>query len=128
MSDMGVAMSRTSATMGRDGLRVATGRRDASPQRIGLEILALVVIAALLIAGPLMNRAHVPTSVDTVEVRAESGDSLWSIAENHPIDGLTTAQTVEVIAAVNGLNGPLVAAGGSLNVPQGATNMVVASK
>lgn len=50
-------------------------------------------------------------------VRAQSGDSLWSLAQEHPIDGLSTQETSDVIRSVNHLERGSLDAGAVLKVP-----------
>ncbi|MDO4436703.1 MAG: LysM peptidoglycan-binding domain-containing protein [Coriobacteriaceae bacterium] len=53
---------------------------------------------------------------ETIEVSA--GESLWSLAEAHPIDGMSAADTVRVIQDWNNLEGGLIRAGMELSVPR----------
>ena len=46
-----------------------------------------------------------------------ANSTLWDIAEAHPIDGRSTAETVDLIAAENGLVGATIHAGQVLRVP-----------
>lgn len=99
-----------------------------SRRRAFMETVALIVIAALLIAGTYASRVHSKPAVSTTEVRAEAGDTLWSIARSHPVDGLTTADTVDMISRMNGLADPRVTPGARLSVPDAATTtLLVAS-
>lgn len=50
-------------------------------------------------------------------VRVQSGDSLWSLAQEHPIDGLSTQETSDVIRSVNHLDRGSLVAGAVLKVP-----------
>lgn len=50
-------------------------------------------------------------------IRVQSGDSLWSLAEDHPIDGLSTQETSDVIRSVNHLDRGSLDAGVDLKVP-----------
>lgn len=50
-------------------------------------------------------------------VKVAHGDSLWSIAQTHPIAGLTTAQTVDLIAEKNGLSHSGVVPGAVILAP-----------
>jgi LysM repeat protein len=78
----------------------------------------LVVILLLLAVGMF---AYAPQarldSIATHRVRVESGDSLWTIARAHPIDGLKTDQVVELIRNANELGDSVVYAGQVLEVP-----------
>ena len=50
-------------------------------------------------------------------VRVQSGDSLWSLAQEHPIDGLSTQETSDIIRSVNHLDCGSLDAGAVLKVP-----------
>lgn len=50
-------------------------------------------------------------------VRVQSGDSLWSLAQEHPIDGLSTQETSDMIRSVNHLDRGSLDAGAVLKVP-----------
>ena len=45
------------------------------------------------------------------------GDSLWSLAQEHPIDGLSTQETSDMIRSVNHLDRGSLDAGAVLKVP-----------
>lgn len=50
-------------------------------------------------------------------VRVHAGDSLWSLAEEHPVEGLTTQETSDMIRSVNHLERGSLDAGAVLKVP-----------
>ena len=50
-------------------------------------------------------------------VRVQSGDSLWSLAQEHPIDGLSTQETSDMIRSANHLDHGSLDAGAVLKVP-----------
>lgn len=50
-------------------------------------------------------------------VRVHMGDSLWSLAEEHPVEGLTTQETSDMIRSVNHLEHGSLDAGAVLKVP-----------
>ena len=50
-------------------------------------------------------------------VRVQSGDSLWSLAQEHSIDGLSTQETSDMIRSVNHLERGSLDAGAVLKVP-----------
>ena len=56
-------------------------------------------------------------SADRMEVRVQPGDSLWSLAQEHAVDGLTSEQTSDLIASWNGLDGAMLQPGDTLLVP-----------
>ncbi len=101
--------------------RGATGRAANARRRSRLsflEIVALVVIAGLLIVGALKAQpTGAPADLATQTLQVQTGQTLWAIAQAHPIDGLTTAQTAEVISRSNNLSGSVLNAGQTLQVP-----------
>ena len=50
-------------------------------------------------------------------VRVHAGDSLWSLAEEHPVEGLTTQETSDMIRSVNQLERGSLDVGAVLKVP-----------
>lgn len=76
----------------------------------------LIVIALIVIAANSGLRTSTPSSTRTVSVA--SGQTLWGLAISHPVEGLTTAQTVELIGEMNGLQGGAVAVGQQLTIPE----------
>lgn len=50
-------------------------------------------------------------------IRVQPGDSLWSLAEEYPIEGLSTQETSDMIRNVNHLEHGSLAAGAHLKVP-----------
>ena len=50
-------------------------------------------------------------------IRVQPGDSLWSLAEEYPIEGLSTQETSDMIRSVNHLEHGSLAAGAHLKVP-----------
>lgn len=76
-------------------------------------VLVFAVIAAALASGPSSR----PKAVRTSTIRVSAGQSLWTIAAEHPIAGLTTQQTVDAIRRSNHLSGSTIAEGVVLRVP-----------
>jgi hypothetical protein len=111
------------------GPRRGSHRAHARPARargIGsvIEIAVLVCLAALLILGIVASTSGSRPTVETTRVLAERGDTLWTLAKEHPIRGLTTEQVADTIADANGIQGGTVVAGSSLLVPAPASSAV----
>ncbi len=103
-------------------------RRGVPRIRLVAEVVALLVIALLLIVLPVVSReADSPRSTSTTEVIAQSGDTLWSVAQTHPIPGMTTAQTADHIAELNGIESSRILAGSAILVPVTAGGLELAS-
>lgn len=90
----------------------------------------LIVLAGILVLCALASRHPTPTAAPTTHVRVEQGDTLWAIASRNAPDGLSTAQTADLIAELNGLSSPLLVAGRELDVPTqpGSQNGRLASR
>lgn len=98
--------------------RAVRGRTSAV---VTLEWTAVLLVAAALVATLLwFSAAGVNGEVPTRPVRVESGDSLWSLAAAHPVEGLNTDQTVQLIRQVNEIDGSTLHAGQLLHVPDAA--------
>ena len=99
---------------------IRNNRRDVTARRRGLsmaEKAALVALGAVLVAVTLGAGSTQVPNVPTHTVRVESGDTLWHLAERHPVEGLTTEQTVELIVRTNQLTDAGVQAGAEIAVP-----------
>lgn len=85
--------------------------RTATRSATALEIAVLVAVAAAILVAaalPAIRRSSVaPRTFSSVRVR--SGESLWRLAETHPVRGFTTQELVEVIRAENAISDTLVA-------------------
>jgi LysM repeat protein len=84
-----------------------------------LEIVTLFVIACLLVVGVLRTQPSGGSAHATQTVQVHTGQTLWAIARAHPVDGLTTAQTAELISQNNHLSGGVLSDGQTLQVPAG---------
>jgi hypothetical protein len=81
------------------------------------EIAALVLITVALIAATIMTSNHTRASVSSERVRVERGQTLWQLAVEHPVAGLTTEQTAQLISSVNHIADGQVAAGKTIDIP-----------
>ncbi len=94
---------------------------------VALKVSTIVALAAALtlffvLATSIFSARHAAyaesTSNVTYEtVRVQSGDSLWSLAQEHPIEGLSTQETSDMIRNVNHLEHGSLDAGAHLKVP-----------
>jgi LysM repeat protein len=119
---------RSSATFGGSALQAPRRSNDASrsvPHRRhweslsgAFEALVLVAIVVLLVIGAVSTA--VPKAVTpqaTTSLRVRTGDTLWTVAASHPVDGLTTAQTVDLLAETNQLATRSLMPGQVISVP-----------
>lgn len=56
-------------------------------------------------------------SLDSTEVTVRAGDSLWSLAEDHAVEGLPISAAVDLISEWNGLDNATLQPGMELVVP-----------
>jgi len=89
-------------------------RRRGATRGEGLVLLALAIT---LLLCALASRAETPSMVPSTRVRVERGDTLWAIAKQHRVSGLSTEQTADLIARLNNLDAPALVAGRELKVP-----------
>lgn len=89
-------------------------------------ILAAFALAAFALAWGLTDvfmaraqkAAFSQVSYETIVVHA--GDSLWTIADEHPVDGRTTEEVARYIRDYNDLDSSCLYAGMELSVPRQA--------
>jgi hypothetical protein len=118
------AAMRGPGRSGRRARRERTARRGWERYEGAL----LLLIAALLVAGALATSGRVPASGEFATLKVDPGTSLWTIAAEHPVEGLTTQQLAETIAELNRVAPGAVAAGQSLRVPKAVVEARVASR
>ena len=63
--------------------------------------LAVALVLATLAAGSPSDMA---SSLETRTIRVRTSQTLWDIAQTHPVPGNSTAQTVEAIRALNNMS------------------------
>ena len=118
---------------GRSGFQTLPGK-PARSQRVAAAsapvalkastIIALAVSLTLffVLATSIFSARHAAyaesvSNVTYETVRVQSGDSLWSLAQEHPIEGLSTQETSDMIRSVNHLEHGSLDAGAHLKVP-----------
>jgi len=89
-------------------------------------LLALLALALLVAAATATGNPGRDLAASSVRVHA--GDTPWSIAQSHPVDGLTTAQTADLIIEMNGVDGSCLVAGESIRIPSGSPETSVAMR
>jgi len=125
---VGTGVRRQAGPGGRPRSRPTGTSRSAPLSRT--ERAILIVLAGILVLCALASRHPTPTAAPTTHVRVEHGDTLWAIASRNAPDGLSTAQTADLIAQLNGLSSPVLVAGRELDVPTqpGSQNGRLASR
>ena len=102
----------------------ATGHVYSLHTRIGLgamTVAACLVLALVWTVSDMLVARNVACSFDQTPcetITVCSGDSLWTIADEHPVEGRTTAEVVRFIREYNNLADTCLYPGMELNVPQ----------
>ncbi len=102
-------------------------RAVVAPARVALKVPTIVAVAVALtlffvLATSVFSARHAAyaesvSNVTYETIRVQPGDSLWSLAEEYPIEGLSTQETSDIIRNVNHLEHGSLAAGAHLKVP-----------
>lgn len=101
---------------------VATTSAPAALKASTIVALAVAFTLFFVLATSIFSARHAvyAESVSNVTyetVRVQSGDSLWSLAQEHPIEGLSTQETSDMIRNVNQLEHGSLDAGAHIKVP-----------
>lgn len=118
---------------GRSGFQTLPGKPARSQcvattsAPVALKVSTIVALAVALtlffvLATSIFSARHAAyaesvSNVTYEAVRVQSGDSLWSLAQEHPIEGLSTQETSDMIRNVNHLEKGSLDAGAHLKVP-----------
>jgi nucleoid-associated protein YgaU len=78
--------------------------------------IVVIVVTCLFAAAWFSGRPALPPA-HTTSVRVEQGDTLWSLAKQHRAEGMTTAETVELLAQLNRIDGATIRVGDVIDVP-----------
>lgn len=102
--------------------RVATASAPAALKASTIVALAVAFTLFFVLATSVFSARHAAyadsvANVTYESVRVQSGDSLWSLAQEHPIEGLSTQETSDMIRSVNHLEHGSLDAGAHLKVP-----------
>lgn len=102
-------------------------RAVVAPARVALKVPTIAAVAVALtlffvLATSVFSARHAAyaesvSNVTYETIRVQPGDSLWSLAEEYPIEGLSTQETSDIIRNVNHLEHGSLAAGAHLKVP-----------
>lgn len=102
--------------------RVATASAPAALKASTIVALAVALTLFFVLATSIFSARHAAyaesvSNVTYEAVRVQSGDSLWSLAQEHPIEGLSTQETSYMIRNVNHLEKGSLDVGAHLKVP-----------
>lgn len=104
-------------------VRAEVSKKQAAPSNAPLVIVCVVlaITLALSLWGESMARtSRVSEALDSAvitAVRVTQGDTLWGIAETHPLEGMNTQELVSWIRTNNGLASSALRPGQVLHVP-----------
>ena len=101
---------------------VATASAPAALKASTIVVLAVALTLFFVLATSIFSARHAAyaesaSNVTYETVRVQSGDSLWSLAQEHPIEGLSTQETSDMIRNVNQLEHGSLDAGAHITVP-----------
>lgn len=104
------------------GSRACVNRLSLGQLAVSLVAGAAVVLmlcAAFLFvsAGISARQGQALETIPTISVTVHGGDSLWSLAEEHPVTGYSTQEVVTWIKACNSLDSANIQAGQAILVP-----------
>ena len=108
-----------------------TGRRARSARAIGVTDITLVAVCSAVLLLALLGTAAAPTRPEPAgwkPVLVSAQATLWDLARQHPISGLTTAETVALIRTHNELTGPSLVIGQRVEVPSGPPSTALAAR
>lgn len=97
--------------------------RTSSLARVCALVGVVVMFLIVFVAGvsTFSNRAdlvsQVASEVAWTETSVREGDSLWTLAESHPIEGLSTRETADIIESHNSFDSVVLIAGDTILVP-----------
>lgn len=83
-------------------------------------VLLLVSLALAVVSFGSARQARRSAFIDSLqshEVVVEAGQSLWDIAEQHPVDGMPASEVVELMRSWNSLDSSTIHPGMELSVP-----------
>lgn len=107
-------------------------RRHSTSDRLSTAEVMAVVVMALALIGAALSPALGRTAARVVagpSVTVPERGTLWEIASAHPVPGLTTAETVELIKELNGIaDGTVLRPGQVVLVPAGVEGPAVAQR
>ena len=101
---------------------VATTSAPVALKASTIVALAVALTLSFVLATSIFSARHAAyaesvSNVTYETVRVQPGNSLWSLAQEHPIEGLSTQETSDMIRSVNHLERGSLDAGAHLKVP-----------
>lgn len=106
-----------------DRFAARTAKRSSAASLVRFVIAGIVLtalagaLAFSFVSARMESERMAAASARRTEVSVAQGDSLWSLASEHPVEGLDTAKTVALIRDWNGLANGALSVGAVLTVP-----------
>ncbi len=98
--------------------RPVAGVRRHEVERFGrLVFVMLLVCAALVVSASRIAQPAPPMPQSWASVTVPEAATLWALAQDHPVPGLSTAETVALIRESNALQSATIHEGQVLRVP-----------
>lgn len=100
-----------------------TQGRLTRAQGLAVLMAAFVLVVVVALAGFVVQTGHDAAvrdriaSAPTQAVRVHQGDTLWSLAEEYSIDGVSTRELVTWVEQANGLDSSALRPGQTLLIP-----------
>lgn len=107
---------RPDAALPRTSLR--TPMKPTVARALFIASVLFVLVCAIPLGAQAISARAGAAAAPSIQVDVEPGDSLWSLAREHPIAGLSTNEVVSRIRELNDLDGSLLRPGEQLMVPQ----------
>jgi len=109
----------------RDRLRPS---RTVGPPSGLLEVAVLALIVLLLVVATYCTSGPRTQPPTVSQIKVERGDTLWTLAATHPVEGMTTAQVIDLVAEINHLQGGLIRPNETIFVPTMTLSKRLASR
>ncbi len=118
---------RRNSSSGSPHPRAAQANRRRRERATPVEVLlvALFAVAIIVVTAFCMRPAEF-TAESTCAISVGPQQTLWDVAQEHPIDGLSTAQTVDAIRSLNKMSDSSLAVGQILLVPSSSPRIEAA--
>jgi len=78
---------------------------------------ALLVLTVIVVTISQAHEAAPPVPAAWSEVAVAPGSSLWDLAAHHPVQGLSTRETVDLIQRTNSIDTAVIMVGQIVRVP-----------
>jgi hypothetical protein len=99
--------------------RMDAAAKPAAFEAPTLEVMALIALATALVAAVIVSApSHGSAAqIPTMPVKVQSGDTLWSLAADAGVPGMSTEQVASLLIELNDLEGALLHEGTIVQVP-----------